>query len=64
MPLKRVLRNASVGISLLVAALLLACGDSGTPGKEPPAAEKLLRVPPTMLCEPVRSSPKMLPSSL
>ncbi len=40
MSLTRVLRNASVGISLLVAALLLACGDSGTPGKEPPAAEK------------------------
>ncbi len=40
MSLTRVLRNASVGISLLVAALLLACGDSGTPRKAPPATEK------------------------
>ena len=35
MSLTSVLRNARVGIWLLAAALPLACGDAGTPGKEP-----------------------------
>ena len=39
MSLNRVLRNATVGISLMAAALLLACGDSETPVNKPPDAE-------------------------
>ena len=60
MSLTRVLRNASVGISLLAAALLLACGDSGTPGKEPPAAEN--PTPPSPQPAPAPPQPTLPPA--
>ena len=58
MSLSVVLRNATVGISLLAGALLLACGDSGAPGKEPPTAEKPAPLPPD---HPATSPPQPAP---